>query len=89
MKLHTFGYVPASRLIANLFFTACISSTIFAGGEVDKYIKDLKSGPTVYYTPEAVAYFASFSPATTTGISVNKDAATHTFMATISSEAWF
>jgi hypothetical protein len=83
MKLHTFGYVPASRLIANLFFTACISSTIFAGGEVDKYIKDLKSGPTVYYTPEAVAYFASFSPATTTGISVNKDAATHTFMATI------
>ncbi|MBN2037727.1 MAG: SUMF1/EgtB/PvdO family nonheme iron enzyme [Chitinispirillaceae bacterium] len=49
---------------------------------VDNYIKDLKAGPTIYYTPEAAAYFAALGNYTTTGLSVNKDAAVRTFTAT-------
>ena len=79
---HTLPLIQDRRLIITLFFAACIPSAPFAG-KADKYINDLKTGPTIYYTPEAAAYYASFGSATTTGISVNKDAATHTFMATI------
>jgi ribosome maturation factor RimP len=78
----TLSLIPNRLIGAILFSAAFFPSAPFAGG-VDKYIKDLKAGPIVYYTPEAAAYYASFSSAATTGISVNKDAAIHTFMATI------
>ena len=73
--------IPNRLISAILFSAAFLPSALFAG-DVDKYIEDLKAGPIVYYTPEAAAYYASFSSNATTGISINKDAAIHTFMAT-------
>ena len=58
---------------------------LYAGDadQVQKYIDDLKSGPAVYYTPEAAAYFATLGSYGVSGLSVNKDAAVRTFAATI------
>jgi ribosome maturation factor RimP len=76
----TLAFIPNSLLTVALFFTVFPLSAPFAG-EVDKYIEDLKAGPIVYYTPEAAAYYASFGSNATSGVSVNKVAAIHTFLA--------
>jgi hypothetical protein len=51
-------------------------------GNADKYIEDLKTGPMVYYTPEAASWFSSLGGTALSGISVDKNAAIRTFLAT-------
>ena len=53
------------------------------GDQVSAYINDIKSGPAIYYTPEAAAFYATEGNYSGSTLSVNKDAAIRTFLATI------
>jgi hypothetical protein len=62
---------------------AMVAQGVFAAEDIQKYIEDIKSGPTIYYTPEAAAYFAATGNYGVSGLSSNKDAAIRSFRATI------
>jgi hypothetical protein len=51
--------------------------------QISKLIDDIRTGPSVYYTPEASAYFATLGNYSVSALSVNRDAATRTFVATV------
>ncbi|MBN1130767.1 MAG: SUMF1/EgtB/PvdO family nonheme iron enzyme [Chitinispirillaceae bacterium] len=65
-----------------LLLPVLLLSTALIAGPADTHIEDLKAGPMVYYTPEAAAWFASFGSTSLSGLSVDKNAATRTFLAT-------
>lgn len=49
--------------------------------KVFKCIDDIKAGPSIYYTPEAAAYYATRGNYSVSGLSVNRDAAVRSFRA--------
>lgn len=67
-----------SSFIASLVVLAAVWAVPAGAQDVDqipKIIDDIRSGPSIYYTPEASAYFASLGNYSVNGLSVNKDAA--------------
>jgi hypothetical protein len=72
------------------FFAAAALSAVFvmspagaADEQVTKCINDIKSGPSVYYTPEAAAYYATLGNYSVSGLSMDKEAAQRSFRAAV------
>jgi hypothetical protein len=63
--------------------TLMVSRGAAADEQVTKCINDIKSGPAVYYTPEAAAYFASQGNYSVFGSSTDKEAALRSFRACV------
>lgn len=69
--------------VAISFFSLVSNASALSPEQISKLIDDVKTGPAVYYTPEAAAYFASLGSYSVSALSVNKDAAIRMFIATI------
>jgi hypothetical protein len=81
-----------TRLSARLFITvAALSAVVMAlyhgaaaqADLVARYIDDIKSGPAVYYTPEAASYYAAFGNYSLSGTATDKEAARRSFAACV------
>jgi hypothetical protein len=74
-------------LLTAAALSAVIASPYPAGAEtnptVAKCINDIKSGPSVYYTPEAASYYSSLGNYTVSGSSTDKEAAQRSFKACV------
>jgi len=86
------GVFTESKKSARLFITAAALSAAIMGlnsggaAEADpvaKCIDDLRAGPSVYYTPEAASYYASFGNYSVSGSSIDKEAAQRSFRACV------
>lgn len=84
------GYSTAKKCARLIVAAAALSTavmTLQAGtGEADpvaRCISDIRSGPSVYYTPEAASYYASFSSYSVSGSSIDKEAARRSFAACV------
>jgi hypothetical protein len=70
-------------VVTPLLFTMPVSVPAASPEQISKMIDDIKTGPLVFYTPEASAYFASLGNYSVSALSVNKDAAIRSFVATV------
>jgi hypothetical protein len=85
MNRHAFSRLTAgcSMITGLLLLLAAMTASAATPEQISKMIDDIKTGPVIYYTPEAAAYFASLGSYSVSSLSVNKDAAIRSFVATI------